>query len=94
MKTTKHKQNKSASFDVDGHAPHTIKSGSVWIVSESETETQVCLDRPGHPLDGLTICMDWTQGVSRPTRKVERITAIIEDLDILKAHAASHLDAT
>ena len=92
MTNVNHTQNKAINLTVEGRAIK-IKSRSTWIVSEGADYTQVCLDQPGHELDGMTIAMDWSQGSVRPAYKVERIKAILEDADILADHAANHIAA-
>lgn len=87
-----HTQAKPISFTLNGREMRIV-SGSKWVVSEGSDYTQVCLDKPGHELDGLTIAMDWSQGFVRPSRKAERVAYIIEDADILAMHAEDFVGA-
>lgn len=69
-----------------------IPSSSKWEVSEGSDYTQVCLMKPGHPLNGLQICMDWSQGAVRPKIKSERIESIIYDEDLIALHGENLME--
>jgi hypothetical protein len=92
MTLARYNQAKAVTINANG-AEVKLPSGSKWLVSETDRETQVTLDKPGHALDGLTICMDWSQGFVRPGAKIDRVNAIIQDADILEMHAADYLES-
>ena len=92
MTTAKHAQNYKLTLETNA-GEIKIPTGSTWLVSEGDDWTQVGLDRPGHPLDGLTVAMDWSQGLNRPHLKLDRIRAILGDADMLAMHANDLLES-
>jgi hypothetical protein len=93
MTRTTHRQRKPLFLKPNGHDEVKIASGSAWIVEEGSDYTQIFLDRHGHILDGMGICLDWSQiSAPMPSRKFDRIAAIIDDLSLLSSHAEIHME--
>lgn len=75
----------STSFGVF-HIPASAK----WAVREQPDYTELYLEKEGHPLDGLCVPWDWSQGFCRPEKKSDRIASLIGDV-VLMQYLAEHL---